>query len=147
MQTTYSSSAGFGFFLMMRRPPRSTRTDTLFPYTTLFRSGPSGQPGGGAGDAGGDHAPADQGVVVEPQAALGPAEAARHVLHEEGEADHQAGDEAAAGLGVAAQEDVDAHHQRKRQRGARGDHHPPRMAVLRSEEHTPKLQSLMSHSY
>src|SRR3546814_17813695 len=26
------------FFLMTRRPPRSTRTDTLFPYTTLFRS-------------------------------------------------------------------------------------------------------------
>src|SRR3546814_15166120 len=25
-------------FLMVRRPPRSTRTDTLFPYTTLFRS-------------------------------------------------------------------------------------------------------------
>src|SRR3546814_10280055 len=31
-------------FLMIRRPPRSTRTDTLFPYTTLFRSG-----GGGTG--------------------------------------------------------------------------------------------------
>src|SRR3546814_19892171 len=28
----------FLFFLMIRRPPRSTRTDTLFPYTTLFRS-------------------------------------------------------------------------------------------------------------
>src|SRR3546814_8931807 len=26
------------FFCMIRRPPRSTRTDTLFPYTTLFRS-------------------------------------------------------------------------------------------------------------
>src|SRR3546814_18317256 len=26
------------FFLRIRRPPRSTRTDTLFPYTTLFRS-------------------------------------------------------------------------------------------------------------
>src|SRR3546814_11144388 len=26
------------FFLMIRRPPRSTRTDTLFPYTTLFRA-------------------------------------------------------------------------------------------------------------
>src|SRR3546814_17521590 len=26
------------FYLMIRRPPRSTRTDTLFPYTTLFRS-------------------------------------------------------------------------------------------------------------
>src|SRR3546814_10358363 len=38
------------FFLMKRRPPRSTRTDTLFPYTTLFRShqrrrfGQSGRP-------------------------------------------------------------------------------------------------------
>src|SRR3546814_18449211 len=31
----------FFFFLMIRRPPRSTRTDTLFPYTTLFRSSPS----------------------------------------------------------------------------------------------------------
>src|SRR3546814_13619093 len=31
------SSCSF-FFLMIRRPPRSTRTDTLFPYTTLFRS-------------------------------------------------------------------------------------------------------------
>src|SRR3546814_7060368 len=28
----------FCFFLMIRRPPISTRTDTLFPYTTLFRS-------------------------------------------------------------------------------------------------------------
>src|SRR3546814_20854489 len=31
----------FVFFLMIRRPPRSTRTYTLFPYTTLFRSEPS----------------------------------------------------------------------------------------------------------
>src|SRR3546814_1924607 len=30
----------FFVFLMIRRPPRSTRTDTLFPYTTLFRSDP-----------------------------------------------------------------------------------------------------------
>src|SRR5881396_4186677 len=29
----------FVFFLMIRRPPRSTRYETLFPYTTLFRSG------------------------------------------------------------------------------------------------------------
>src|SRR3546814_15140525 len=36
---TYCSSVLFYFFfLMIRRPPRSTRTDTLFPYTTLFRS-------------------------------------------------------------------------------------------------------------
>src|SRR3546814_13033530 len=29
------------FFLMIRRPPSSTRTDSLFPYTTLFRSQPA----------------------------------------------------------------------------------------------------------
>src|SRR3546814_2441272 len=38
---------------MIRRPPRSTRTDTLFPYTTLFRS---------------DHAHARRGVVAVPAA-------------------------------------------------------------------------------
>src|SRR3546814_3810101 len=44
------------FCLMIRLPPRSTRTDTLFPYTTLFRSPPGhprrlsyGWPGGGVG--------------------------------------------------------------------------------------------------
>src|SRR3546814_5872418 len=57
------------FFLMIRRPPRSTRTYTLFPYTTLFRSrawrgrrqssGPSGTPArpGGAGRPGSGGAP------------------------------------------------------------------------------------------
>src|SRR3546814_20978675 len=30
--------SSYFFFLMILRPPRSTRTDTLFPYTTLFRS-------------------------------------------------------------------------------------------------------------
>src|SRR3546814_12310463 len=34
----------FFFFLMNRRPPKSTRTDTLFPYTTLFRSACSPKP-------------------------------------------------------------------------------------------------------
>src|SRR3546814_8873315 len=38
---------------MIRRPPRSTRTDTLFPYTTLFRS-PAGKL---AGRPGGRHCP------------------------------------------------------------------------------------------
>src|SRR3546814_6461286 len=33
----------FFFFLMIRRPPRSTRTDTLFPYTTRFRSANAGR--------------------------------------------------------------------------------------------------------
>src|SRR3546814_14651629 len=34
----YFTSSLVFFFLMIRRPPRSTRTDTLFPYTPLFRS-------------------------------------------------------------------------------------------------------------
>src|SRR3546814_13255980 len=43
------------FFVMTRRPPRSTRTDTLFPYTSLFRSLPlhrtrRGRPGHSRGD-------------------------------------------------------------------------------------------------
>src|SRR3546814_11034947 len=36
---SYRSLSFCVFVLMIRRPPRSTRTDTLFPYTTLFRSG------------------------------------------------------------------------------------------------------------
>src|SRR3546814_2657438 len=42
------------FFLMIRRPPRSTRTDTLFPYTTLFRSGGCERHGPGHRGGGGD---------------------------------------------------------------------------------------------
>src|SRR3546814_1984351 len=50
----------FVFFLMIRRPPRSTRTDTLFPYTTLFRSHhpQAWRPGlGGGRDRQGRHLP------------------------------------------------------------------------------------------
>src|SRR3546814_19674331 len=36
-------SSGVVFCLMIRRPPRSTRTDTLLPYTTLFRSAVGGE--------------------------------------------------------------------------------------------------------
>src|SRR3546814_2645298 len=58
------------FFLMIRRPPRSTRTDTLFPYTTLFRSdragnraGTGGGPvGAGAGRAGKGDGPVGAGA-------------------------------------------------------------------------------------
>src|SRR3546814_6719963 len=39
---------------MIRRPPRSTRTDTLFPYTTLFRSHLARQRHGDIDDIGGD---------------------------------------------------------------------------------------------
>src|SRR5213075_3422161 len=43
------------FFLMIRRPPRSTQQGTLFPYTTLFRSGGDGDaPRGGHAVLAGD---------------------------------------------------------------------------------------------
>src|SRR3546814_12734960 len=61
------------FFLMIRRPPRSTRTDTLFPYTTLFRSDAFGMvyhAGRPAVVGGGDGHP-DRGLLL----LLGPAEA------------------------------------------------------------------------
>src|SRR3546814_9391802 len=46
---------------MIRRPPRSTRTDTLFPYTTLFRSSARAAAGDGRSErAGAGHAAADQ---------------------------------------------------------------------------------------
>src|SRR3546814_10250607 len=48
-------------FLMIRRPPRSTRTDTLFPYTTLFRSP---QPAGLRRDAVVDGARKGRGEVI-----------------------------------------------------------------------------------
>src|SRR3546814_799238 len=49
------------FFLMIRRPPRSTRTDTLFPYTTLFRSV---QPVGGRRVVVGDPCRGDEHTVL-----------------------------------------------------------------------------------
>src|SRR3546814_3984079 len=47
------------FVLMNRRPPRSTRTDTLCPYTTLFRSTPSGARQPLAWSAAGSSSPGD----------------------------------------------------------------------------------------
>src|SRR3546814_1507354 len=48
---------------MIRRPPRSTRTDTLFPYTTLFRSGDHGFAGG---DESGDHDAGPRRNIAQP---------------------------------------------------------------------------------
>src|SRR3546814_9408340 len=56
-------------FLMIRRPPRSTRTDTRFPYTTLFRSLGRAGP---APDAGRDPR------AIRPDRAQGPLDRARH---------------------------------------------------------------------
>src|SRR3546814_9658271 len=48
---------------MILRPPRSTRTDTLLPDTTLFRSRHDDDANGGCGRAGGEDAPARRAIV------------------------------------------------------------------------------------
>src|SRR3546814_10310104 len=67
----------FFFFLMIRRPPGSTRPDTLFPYTTLFRSA-----------LGGEHAVRDVAVAARPEQpggdAVGPRDRARRVVEGRG---------------------------------------------------------------
>src|SRR3546814_2244951 len=111
-----------GFF-MIRRPPRSTRTDTLFPYTTLFRSRqPEKRHAPGA--AGHDRLPVG-GRPVE-RGARGPAD----------DGCAQPGEAAGARHAAAA---VDG-HDAVDDRGLLPD-------VRRSEEHTSELQSLMRISY
>src|SRR3546814_13513727 len=78
---------------MIRRPPRSTRTYTLFPYTTLFRSPGAGGRGLGFLKLGEDAL----GVLAQAQARLGQSDAARGAgeeLHAEPRLQprHQAGD-------------------------------------------------------
>src|SRR3546814_19630934 len=60
---------------MIRRPPRSTRTDTLFPYTTLFRSGDGGRvllAWDGAGNGHRDHRGRRQSVLLSKSSAADP---------------------------------------------------------------------------
>src|SRR3546814_5281490 len=120
----------FVFFVMIRRPPGSTRTDTLFPYTTLFRSVDPG-------DfhelliaqivAKADHHARD-GVAAHGDAILADGEdmfdqVVAEQLLERG-ADALAGRDQGSGTG----------HQRS-------------IVPVRSEEHTSELQSLMRISY
>src|SRR3546814_1017280 len=104
---------------MIRRPPRSTRTDTLFPYTTLFRSLPEPAAGVEAHaelrlEQGRIHPHADPGLSRR----LRGLPAARHAQW------HLFPDELRSGRGCV-------HH----------------VQLQRSEEHTSELQSLMRISY
>src|SRR3546814_4394065 len=122
---------------MIRRPPRSTRTDTLFPYTTLFRSlEPHGGMPAAAVQIGWEVAEDDAfRRIVRAGKALARPELA-HSVHVE-----------IAGL---------SSHRRYWYRfvvdGIRSDTGtvrtaPAAGAALRSEEHTSELQSLMRNSY
>src|SRR3546814_2516969 len=101
------------FFFMIRRPPRSTRTDTLFPYTTLFRSNLRAAEGAG-----------------------------RHALRAAARRS-RARSRARPGCEPHPAAGAKRSHRRLRHQLPRG----PRRALLRSEEHTSELQSLMRISY
>src|SRR3546814_13529053 len=88
MSQLFFSVSIFFFFLMIRRPPRSTRTDTLFPYTTLFRNPQPPARGSGLGSA----EQALPAAAIRPR--WQPAARSRHRLA--GVGDALAGDRAAA---------------------------------------------------
>src|SRR3546814_7071578 len=111
------------FFLMIRRPPSSTRTDTLFPYTTLFRArrlrgtaytNRVGAPGWDEGDA-------------------SPARPGRSRLPLRSRAARLSATRAPPTFGLLQQP---ANRSRVQQPGVR-------IRQQRSEEHTSELQSLM----
>src|SRR3546814_7971404 len=104
---------------MIRRPPRFTRSDTLFPYTTLFRSAPKG------------------GFCKTKHEFINEIRAPLPVYADPG-----------AGYVQTAPERYDVRKQRRaatKQIQRRLDRHAP--LAGRSEEHTSELQSLMRISY
>src|SRR3546814_4746506 len=134
------------FFLMIRRPPRSTRTDTLFPYTTLFRS---------------RHAHVSLHLQLAHHEGGGGVEVAGdqrlEVIHRQGDGAVGLGILVADGAGSAVDEDDAVVAEIEFHGGieaARADALAHGLGDLferhlwaRSEEHTSELQSLMRISY
>src|SRR3546814_8733245 len=130
---------------MVRRPPRSTRTDTLFPYTTLFRSDAVEVAEAAFEDcleaarvaAAALRAGVELGQVrARPEALL---EAVGLVLGAVEQAALAEDDHPRRDRGHQQQQ----HHELHRDRGVQQQLHD----VTRSEEHTSELQSLMRNSY
>src|SRR3546814_4996631 len=103
---------------MIRRPPRSTRTDTLFPYTTLFRS---------------------PDVITHPQTTT--THQRRHKMK------RILSGLAAGLLALACAAGAQAQQFKLSHQWPRGDGRDDGARPLRSEEHTSELQSLMRISY
>src|SRR3546814_10650951 len=148
------------FFFMTRRPPRSTRTDTHFPYTTLFRSGESRD---GDVEIAADHRRAarqhaQQQRKAEDDTEAGPrgdeARRADRRVHHVGRKQHFRYDQQAQGEEEATHVTPDARHPVhvgpfEQHHGCAGENEKPEhpAADIRSEEHTSELQSLMRISY
>src|SRR3546814_10772643 len=112
---------------MIRRPPRSTRTDTLFPYTTLFRS-----------QLAVPHRPQPHRRPLARAAVPAAGAGERRPAHRAHTRSRHA---RAHAVGVRAAPRHAAGTRRTARRAARSD------SAARSEEHTSELQSLMRISY
>src|SRR3546814_9244563 len=127
------------FFLMIRRPPRSTRTDTLFPYTTLFRSFRCRRPASPerAGEVAARHR-------AEPERQRGVD------CQADGDQDRQRGRPLDEAVGQPALGADPGHPERGAHCGGGGENArqaPAEAGIERSEEHKSELQSLMRSSY
>src|SRR3546814_8879758 len=121
------------FFLMIRRPPRSTRTDKLFPYTTLFRSQPPLCVGGCQRNRLGANGETVADIF----------EIAPHYDATIGQANRRADGEAAIGrIGI-----LHGVPRGGQQLVFPAGHGRTTSHSTRSEEHTSELQSLMRISY
>src|SRR3546814_9056264 len=129
---------------MFRRPPRSTRTDTLVPYTTLLLS-PRGSPAPGPGAAAARWRPLRPAGQADGagRAAAGRAGRGRAI----GRSGHRV--LRAAGAVDRAGQDANPVRRGRRRFGPDVGHAARRRqrAAARSEEHTSELQSLMRISY
>src|SRR3546814_4793261 len=120
------------FFLMIRRPPRSTRTDTLVPYTTLFRSLCA------TGDRESTQIiSAISSTASSPRSRKGWESASRSA---DRSSRRTAEERQPPTIQKAARNFASACHPRAR-------HHDRTGWPVRSEEHTSELQSLMRISY
>src|SRR3546814_6747305 len=146
---------------MIRRPPRSTRTNTRFPYTTLFRSFVlERKPLAGAADAGLDLVEHQQPGAPGAQLAQGLEIARRRQLHAALALDrfHQDRNDALAvdlldmfqrrqitewHLDEVPRQPIEAQAHRWAITGGQGAQCAPVNRILRSEEHTSELQPLM----
>src|SRR3546814_5123894 len=129
---------------MIRRPPRSTRTDTLFPYTTLFRSdGGRSSRGFGSRPAAHDHASLNS-----------PTRTWEFRIHEsfsthEAHARHRAACDRLVALRMWHDNRLTSNGPipARGQHASRGRVSGSHTRHVRSEEHTSELQSLMRISY
>src|SRR3546814_2371430 len=122
---------------MIRRPPRSTRTDTLFPYTTLFRSRRQ-------------HIGADHDAPLDLRPKAGRAGFRIHVVKAAvvgRNAQSVAHPVIAREVGGCLGRSDDVIGRKRMMRVGKRDFDDLRPCALRSEEHTSELQSLMRISY